>query len=300
MPNCRHEQLCLSKIIEFSLGTDNFCALDSDDVMSHQPTVFGLATSAGSKSASYATVIQIYLDESGTHKGSPVVTCAAYVGTVAAWDDWAIKWEEAKRPIDIVHATDCEAMHGEFASFTIEQRNEFASRILPVIAQADITPFAVGVRLHDYERVAQEHPELGFMIGETPYIACLQWTLMTALNSIRGKRSNEHIAVVHESNQYQEECGRTVDLLKERYPDLDFLLTFAEKKLIAQLQAADALAYEANKRFRNLKAADRRSLQALIPKAKRKPETLQYFDERTMRRWVERHAVKITLPESGD
>ena len=215
-------------------------------------------------------MLQIYVDESGTHDGSLIVTCGAYVGTVSAWDDWAEKWDEAKGPIDIIHAADCEALRGEFANFTPDQRNAFASKILPVIGKADITPFAVGVRLDDYELVAKDHPELALMMGDTPYVACFQWIMMRALSHVESIGGGPRIGIVHESNNYRGVIGDCVELLKEKYPKLSVVLSFAGKRDVSQLQVADALAYEANKRFRNIDKTkpDRTSLLAMVPEEK--------------------------------
>ena len=264
------------------------------------PSAFSLAASAGGKAVGSAIVLQIYVDESGIHNDSPVVTCGAYVGTVPAWDDWTEKWNEAKGPIKVVHSADCEALRGEFAGFTTDKRNAFASKLLPIIANADITPFAVGVRMHDYKLVVKEHPELASMMGDTPYVACLQWTLQRALRHAKGMCGGPHIGIVHESNDYRGVIGDCVELLKEKHPDFDVVLSFAGKNAAPQLQAADALAYEANKRFRNIDRSkpDRTSLIAMVPERKRKPETLTYFDEVTMCSWVDQNAFRIALPDS--
>ena len=43
-------------------------------------------------------MLKIYMDESGTHDGSPVVTVGAYMARPKEWAGWTTKWNIAKKP----------------------------------------------------------------------------------------------------------------------------------------------------------------------------------------------------------
>src|SRR2546423_288143 len=59
-------------------------------------------------------VLRIYMDESGLHHGSPVVTVGGYYGRPKAWKAFTREWNAAKRPIEIFHSADCANLKGEF------------------------------------------------------------------------------------------------------------------------------------------------------------------------------------------
>src|SRR5262245_38599133 len=62
----------------------------------------------------WLTVIRIYIDESGTHDGSPVVAVGAYAGRDETWPAFISEWDQAKHPIKVFHSADCAALKGEF------------------------------------------------------------------------------------------------------------------------------------------------------------------------------------------
>ena len=66
-------------------------------------------------------VLQVYMDESGTHDGSATITVAGYIGRPEAWRDWTEKWTQALQPINVYHAVDAQNLTGEFSNWTSEQ-----------------------------------------------------------------------------------------------------------------------------------------------------------------------------------
>jgi hypothetical protein len=65
------------------------------------------------------------MDETGIHDGAPVVAVAAYVARPVVWRNWTKKWNAAKRPIKVFHATDCANLRGEFEGWSKEQRDSW-------------------------------------------------------------------------------------------------------------------------------------------------------------------------------
>jgi hypothetical protein len=49
-------------------------------------------------------VLRVYLDESGVHDGSPIVTVAGYIGRPKEWRAWTSRWVRTLRPIKVYHA----------------------------------------------------------------------------------------------------------------------------------------------------------------------------------------------------
>jgi len=81
----------------------------------------------------FVAVIKVYMDESGTHDGSPVVTVAAYYAKPKVWRDFTKDWNTRKRPIKIFHAVDCQNLENEFSGWKPKRRDEFVKQLLPVI-----------------------------------------------------------------------------------------------------------------------------------------------------------------------
>jgi len=189
---------------------------------------------------------------------------AAYLGRPKAWAEWTKKWVPAIRPIKVYHAVDAANLDGEFAGWTTPRVSALAARILPIIADADIAGFAVGIDLRAYRVALESRPDLAELFGQ-PYAACFQWLVQGVLNLADQYGNKDRIAFIHETNQYRGIALNAFDWVQKNDPQKDRVisLTFAGKRDFAPLQAADILAYEANKRMRNPSAPTRRSWDAL-------------------------------------
>jgi hypothetical protein len=96
-------------------------------------------------------VFEFYMDESGTHGGSPVVTVAGYIGCPDTWAEWTQRWTEALGDIEIYHAVDAQNLDGEFKDWTSDQVADLAQKLLPIIAEADIAAVVVGLDLRVFD-----------------------------------------------------------------------------------------------------------------------------------------------------
>lgn len=211
-------------------------------------------------------VLKAYMDESGVHDGSPVLTVAAYLGRPRHWQEWTKLWNVAKRPVKVFHAVDCQNLTGEFKGWEPAARDDLVKRCLPVIAESDIPGVVVGMQMREFEKALETRPDLRSLFG-SPYAACFQWIVQIIMNFALGANNRERIAFVHELNDYRLEALNGFKWIKENGNPLGTLISlqFAEKKDFAPLQAADILAYEGNKRLRDPDRPERRSWTALDP-----------------------------------
>lgn len=87
------------------------------------------------------------------------------------------------------------------------------------------------------------------------------------MNFALGALSTERIGFVHEFNDYQQEALESFSWIQEHGNPMGNIigLQFAKKKDYVPLQAADILAYEGNKRLRDLSRPPRRAWMALDP-----------------------------------
>jgi hypothetical protein len=209
-------------------------------------------------------VLEMYMDESGTHDGSPTIVVAGYLGRPEAWRDWTEKWTAALGSTKVYHAVDAQNLTGEFEGWTSAEVGELVKKLLPITAGAEIAATAVAMDLRVFETAMKGRDDLKKLFG-TPYIACLQWAMQAILNMAANVRNSEAIAFIHENNNFHTQAYECFSWIKENTNRGDNVisLTFGGKKEYVPLQAADILAYESNKRLRKLDAPERRPWAAL-------------------------------------
>jgi adenine-specific DNA-methyltransferase len=159
---------------------------------------------AGRLQAFRTAVLKAFIDESGIHEGSPVLTVAAYLGRQNVWRHWTKKWNVAKRPIGVVHAADAANLKGEFRDWTHDRVAELAKTLLPIIANAEVAGMVIGIHMEEYRKAIAGHPELALLLGN-PYSACFHWLVSTIIHLANEQKSDERIAFIHENNDYESE-----------------------------------------------------------------------------------------------
>jgi hypothetical protein len=228
--------------------------------------------------------IHAFMDESGVHDGSPVVTVAMYAAQQHDWHAFAHDWNAAKHPIKVVHAVDCANRTGEFTGWDRARRNAFAANLLPVLAGHNMIGVAVGIHLGAFEKAMAAHPELREMVS-TPYSACFQWTVQTFLNTMGRLGYDQSIRFFHERNDYEAEARAAFDFVQGHRPTTEpITLSFLSKDAAVEMQAADVLVYEANHVVRSPKGTRRPSWDAIDPN--RDKVTLLHYGEDNMRNLV--------------
>ena len=170
--------------------------------MSSPHYVWQLSQAALADQDGLIAVPRVFMDESGTHDGSPVVTVGSYVATPKQWRLWTKDWNAAKAPIKVFHASDCEKLVEEFDGWDEGPRNEFVAKLLPVLPRHKLTGLVVGINLNDYNAAMKGRDDLRQLLG-TPYTACFHWTVSEILLAHPG---NRRIAFFHETNNFKGEA----------------------------------------------------------------------------------------------
>lgn len=214
-------------------------------------------------------MIKIYVDESGIHSGAEVVTVAAYAGRPRVWQAWNDEWRRNKRPIKTYHAADAANLHGEFAGWTVGERDELVTRLLPLIANARLAGAVIGLHLGEFRKAVGARQDIPEALGH-PYTACFHWLVQSVLELLKHNQKDESLKFVHEQNDYRGDARLAFDWIRQNANPhkVRMSLTFGTKKDHLPLQAADILAYEANKRFRDTDRQERKAWQALDPENK--------------------------------
>lgn len=237
---------------------------------------FGIEPRRPQEKRGSIAVLKLYMDESGIHDGSPVVTVAGYFAIPKKWREFTKDWNKAKRPIRVFHAADCASCNGEFKGWEPPARDQFVAGLLPIIPKHALPGICVGIHLGALEQGFAKRPELREMFG-TPYTACFQWSLQFLLSVMERVDVNDRLAIIHEMNDYKHEVLSAFDWVSKNRKTHNgkLSISFGSKKDYVPLQAADVLAYEFNKRLRDLNRPPRRAWTALDPEQKY-IKTLQY------------------------
>jgi hypothetical protein len=210
-------------------------------------------------------VFKVAMDESGVHDDSPVLTVAAYIAKPREWQEWAKQWRVAKRPIKVFHAADAANLRGEFEGWSEEARDKLVIDLLGVINRSGIPGVVIGIHMDEFRKAMAGRHDLQRLFG-TPYAACFQWVVQIFLNLAIRARNRDRIGFIHEVNDYRQEALDCFVWEKENVNANRIIgLQFATKEDYMPLQAADILAYEGNKRFRDPSRPERRPWRAINP-----------------------------------
>ena len=139
-------------------------------------------------------VLKVFMDESGTHEGSPVVTVSAYFGKPREWERFTKHWNRQKRPIRVFHAADCANLRGEFDGWGADERDAFVAKLLPVLPAYTLGGIAVGINMKDFRDALDGRDDL-FAIFGSPYATCFQWVVQELIDLV-DKRSGHQKLVV--------------------------------------------------------------------------------------------------------
>jgi hypothetical protein len=126
-------------------------------------------------------MLKFFMDESGIHEGSPVVTVGSWFGRPSVWRDFTKDWNRQKRPIKVFHAADCANLTGEFKGWDKHRRDAYVAKLLPVIAEHEIAGLLIGIVMDTFEQAMSAVPDLRYMFGGA-YEACFQWNVQTVVD----------------------------------------------------------------------------------------------------------------------
>lgn len=200
-------------------------------------------------------VIEVYVDESGTHDGSENVAVSAVWADKTEWKSWTLDWNEAKAPINIHHSVDCHNRKGEYAGWSQEQRDAYVFRILPVVRNHRIFGrfAAVNKAAVISEVAAKSAPmnnEFRRWIGDGFYLICLYWAIRSAWEYLH-ERGHRDIAFFCENNQYATDMVDVFNTVKQLYPEWpEPTFAIGAKTQYIPLQCADIIAFEGNRQMR--------------------------------------------------
>ena len=250
-------------------------------------------------------MLQAYIDDSGSHNGSPVCLVAGYWGGVGQWRKFERAW---KAVLDEYHVDEFHAKIfwgrdkfkqrlGAYKDWPEQRRHQFMFELLRVIGSFKLYPFASGIL--DSEWKKQSRGWQLILSGATskypnanrhPIFMAFRTAAMRAVgHCYRGVTMH----FVFDSNKNLDgwasicyaELKRRAQIEKTEWASSLGEFTVADSKKALPLQAADLLAYEAFKYVQFAKGdknVEVRPQYALALKNFRSIEDFRLFDEERM------------------
>lgn len=208
------------------------------------------------------------------------------MGSVRSWINLTKEWNRATKGVKVYHSTDAANLAGEFKGWSVPKRDKLFLNLVDVILGQQLLAFSTAIRMNDLREVAKEHPDMA-MSDARAYDFCFHGVVRDILEFLNRNDDRTNLVFIHEQNQFKGVLDDTFAQLKLEYakPGRIMKMAYGEKDEFVPLQAADILAYEANKRTRNPEGKPRRPWPALNPTGGHR--TYRIMDKKAMLRWAE-------------
>ncbi|WP_168196025.1 DUF3800 domain-containing protein [Novosphingobium sp. EMRT-2] len=190
---------------------------------------------------------EAYVDESGTHDGSPMLTVAGYMFKREQARRFSRDWEKvlSKHGLPFAHQTDCATGNGHYKAMCKDERITVQSALIEHIKRRTIFGFGVSVDPRAYTEIVGIENN-----APSAYTFALQGCFTIIRRWVERTNFAGYIAYVFEAGHASEaEAARYIrDALlksdsakqKHRYVSHNFI----DKRFALPLQAADMLAWQ--------------------------------------------------------
>ncbi len=208
-------------------------------------------------------MLRAYMDDSGTHAGAPNSLIAGYWGGVKEWSAFEWKWKQVllEFGIDEFHAKvfwQRQPPDGKrlkpYTDWDDDRHHSFIDKLLRVIESSNVTPFAYGVSIQAWENRSDFWKRIfvgpGFGKGKAhdPLFLSFQVAISKTVLYCKSGKKMHFVYALDSKNcgrflQWYQQFKRETDGDDDRLGDLIFSVT----RQAVPLQAADLLAYEAQR-----------------------------------------------------
>lgn len=198
----------------------------------------------------YIIVIRAYLDDSGTHRDSPVVVVAGFLGSEDEWKALEPSWQArlAQDGVKRFHMTHCLAGEKEFGAKPRWRRDLLIDDLTAIIGARDLLGISAVMLLEDWDAiVVAEYPDV-LDVMESPYYtlssSCIQQAARYTEDRFNGKES---LSIIYDCRPQDSSRQRALgDLYKahEYWGKSIVSISPGNSAQFIPLQAADLFANE--------------------------------------------------------
>ncbi len=216
-----------------------------------------LANVVYARSAKYKAIAVLiaYLDESGTHKGSPAVGVVGLIGSLDAWERLEPLWAArlAQDDIKTFHAFDCLDCRGEYADMIYwnqARKDSLFGDLGRIVERSGVGIFGMQVAQHTWREAFKRasSPYAILKPPASPYLYCFEACIELAVQWSEENAGGEPIALVFANHEeYAASARKIADahlLAPSNLKDRLTSLTFATPDEMIPLQAADLVSFE--------------------------------------------------------
>jgi hypothetical protein len=189
---------------------------------------------------------EVYVDESGSHEGSPLLCNAGYVFKKQSAIDFDGQWKADLKEADLEYfrMSACAGGGEPFEDKTMPERIAIETKLIELTKRSTAYGFAVTLNEAEYDAIVPKTDQLG-----SAYSYCLRMCLVAVRAWAEHAKFNGDIAYFFESgHRHQAEANAIMDMIfrdpghRARYRYAAH--AFADKKKARPLQAADLLAWQ--------------------------------------------------------
>ena len=192
--------------------------------------------------------LKLYFDESGTHKSAAGIAIAGYVASTDSWLHFSEDWSVALKRFGVscFHMTDWENRRGEFKGMKERERKRLYNKLVTIIHRYAEGGLAASFHVHDFQKA-------DLLLG-SPYIFCSTLAIAAANQWAETVSFDDELEFVFEKG------AETASYFKRAFEaaqkNKQFAarfrlgsISYADRRRVVPLQAADILAYETYKKL---------------------------------------------------
>lgn len=241
---------------------------------------------------------EIYLDETGTHDGSPVMGVAGYVFMRSKARKFTKVWNAhlAAQGIPFFHMADCAPGNAHYKKWTTNRRDAHERTLIKLIQNTSEFGFAECCSLHGMENLKS----LEMPSRYDAYTMMLTFAVFQACEYLRARSFKGRASFFFESgHSHQRQALEVIARIVKHNPSdfFDARIDFVKKTDAAPIQAADLLAWLARNSV--IKTLDdkpaRRDFLALVVKN----HHLKYYTEQDLIGIFDAYAGRDPKPIRG-
>jgi Protein of unknown function (DUF3800) len=236
--------------------------------------VKALASSLCLEDDDFMAMMTVYFDDSGTHDQSEIAVAACLISDVRRWQSYESEWKSVLDDAGIreagFHMAEFNARKPPFDGWTEQKRDQVIRGLIEIINRYAFAGTATAVVKKDYDALVIG--KLREKLGRYHYTFAVQSCLAFLEEWMDSSDARQPVQYIFDlMGRGKHEIIDLFDDIAGREMAASFGIEpggygFSNKRLVVQLQAADILAWEANKYAKDHHAADlpaRRSFQSM-------------------------------------
>lgn len=205
----------------------------------------GQSIRAKTKGSPLTIRYHVYFDESGTHRGSPVMTMAGYVFERRQAKFFSREWQKDIKRLGISHAhmTDCALGFGEYEKLSMNERIRSEELLIKCIKKRSMYGLSVSIVPQQFENIMKDVP---FCHSAYTFLVLLSVNKIREYIKTTGQKGR--VSYFFESgHQKAAEANNFMNAIP-RFGWTDYYSysghCFVDKRIELPLQAADMLAWQ--------------------------------------------------------